>query len=191
MPSKRPSPSAPAITKETVLAELPQRMTTGFGFIGIKGLNAEVEAGEAVVVGQPILRLVAVPTTGRHYFAARSTTLHKNQIYRIAAWVRAPPSVKIEIQISDKLLPPGRKATNHGIAAFDPAAHSVFKSSGDLKGRGIEQGPEECQKISVDLATGDGEFVLAFVLISKERDTFKGDGRLGVVFGGLEVAERN
>jgi hypothetical protein len=67
----------------------------------------------------------------------------------------------------------------------------VFKSSGDLKGRGIEQGPDEWQKIWVDLATADGEFVLAFVLISKERDTFKGDGRLGVAFGGLEVAERN
>src|SRR5262245_28217786 len=191
MSSEEPGPSGPAITKETVLAELPQRMTSGFAFIGIQGLNAKVEAGDPVAAGQPILRLVAVPTTGRHYFAARSTTLHKNQVYRIAAWVRAPASVKIEMQISDKLLPPGRKPTNHAIVAFDPATHSVFKSSGDLKGRGIEQGPDEWQKIWVDLATADGEFVLAFVLISKERDTFKGDGRLGVAFGGLEVAEHN
>jgi hypothetical protein len=190
-PSEEPPPSGPVITKETVLAELPQRMASGFAFIGIQGLNAKVEAGDPIVAGQPILRLVAVPTSGRHYFAVRSTGLHKNQVYRIAAWVRAPAGVKIEMQISDKLLPPGRKATNHGIVAFDPAAHSVFKSSGDLKGRGIEQGPDEWQKIWVDLATADGEFVLAFVLISKEADTFKGDGRIGVAFGGLEVVERN
>jgi hypothetical protein len=190
-PSEEPAPSGPAITKETVLANLPQRMTSGFTFIGIVGLNAEVEAGDPVVVGQPILRLVAVPTTGRHYFAARSTTLHKNQVYRIAAGVKAPAGVKIEMQISDKLLPPGRKPTNHAIATFDPAAQSVSKSSGDLKGRGIEQGPEGWQKIWVDLATGGGEFVLAIGLISRDRSEFKGDGRLGLTFGGIEVAEPN
>src|SRR5262249_43123937 len=102
MPSEEPGPSGPAITKETVLAELPQRITAGFALIGIQGLNGKVEAGDPVAAGQPILRLVAVPTTGRHYFAAQSTTLHKNQVYRIAAWVRAPASVKIEMQISDK-----------------------------------------------------------------------------------------
>src|SRR5262249_38862801 len=65
MSSEEPVPSGPAITKETVLAELPQRMTTSFAFIGIQGLNAEVEAGEASVVGEPVLRLCAGPATGR------------------------------------------------------------------------------------------------------------------------------
>src|SRR5262249_48989253 len=61
MPSEEPAPPGAAITKETILANLPQRMTSGFAFIGIQGLNAEVEAAEQVLPGHPILRLVAVP----------------------------------------------------------------------------------------------------------------------------------
>jgi hypothetical protein len=164
-------------------------MTSGFAFIGIQGLNAEVEAGAPVVAGQPILRLVAVPTTGRHYFAARSTMLNKNQVYRITAWVKGPARVKIEV--SDELTPRYGTPTNYGNAIFHPAARTVSSSTGHLKGRGIEQGPDGWQKIWVDLTTADGEMVLAFGLLSKKGSEFKGDGRLGVTFGGIEVTARN
>src|SRR5262249_52396663 len=102
IPPEEPTPSGPVITKETVLADLPPLTMSGFAFIGIQGLNAEVEAGDPAVVGQRILRLVAVPTTGRHYFAAQSTTLKKNQVYRITAWVKDPSGVMIEMQVSDE-----------------------------------------------------------------------------------------
>jgi hypothetical protein len=190
-PSEEPAPSGPAITKETVLANLPQRMTSGFAFIGIQGLNAEVKAAEEVLRGQPILQLVAVPTTGRHYFAAQSTTLQKNHVYRIAAWVKATAGIKVEMQVSDQLSPRDGKTGNYGSAIFDPAAETVWSSSGRLKERGIEQGPDGWQKIWVDLETVSGELVLAFGLVSKDRSEFKGDGRLAVAFGGIEVAERN
>src|SRR5262249_2094864 len=189
MPSEEPAPPGAAITKETILANLPQRMTAGFAFIGIQGLNAEVEAAEQVLPGHPILRLVAVPTTGRHYFAAQSTTLHKNQVYRIAAWVKATAGMKVEMQVSDDLSPRDGKARNYGSAIFDLAAETVSSSSGRLKDRGIEQRPGGWQKIWVDLETVGGELVLAFGLVSKDRSEFKGDGRLAVAFGGIEVAE--
>jgi hypothetical protein len=184
-PPEEPTPSGPLITEETVLADVPKPTTPGFAFIGIVGLNAEVEAGNPVVAGQPILRLVAVPTTGRHYFAAQSTALNKNRVHRITAWIKARAGVKVQMQVSDKL------TVNYGSAIFNAGTRVVSSPSGGLKGRGIEQGPGEWQKIWVDLPTADGEFVLALVLISKERDTFKGDGQLGLTFGGLEVAERN
>jgi hypothetical protein len=189
IPPGEPSASGPAITKETVLADLPPLTTSGFAFIGIQGLNAEVEAGEAVVVGQRILRLVAIPTTGRHYFAARTTTLHKNQIYRITAWVKDPVGVKIEMQVSDELSPRHGVPANYGNAIFDPAARTVSSSPGRLKGRGIEQGPDGWQKIWVDLATAGGELALGFGLIKASE--FKGDGPPGLTFGGIEAAERN
>jgi hypothetical protein len=192
IPPGEPSTSGPVITKETVLADLPPLTTSGFAFIAIQGLNAEVEAGDAVVVGQPILRLVTVPTTGRHYFAAQSTMLNKNQVYRIAAWVKDPAGVKIEMQVSDELRPRRGTPANYGSAIFDPAARRVLSSSGHLKGRGIEQGPDGWQKIWVDLASADGEIVLAFGFFSSQAgNSFKGDGRLGLTFGGIEVAERN
>ena len=184
-PLEEPAPSGPVITKETVLADLPKPTTPGFAFIGIVGLNAEVEAGNPVVAGQTILRLVAVPTTGRHYFAAQSTALNKNHVHRIIAWIKAQAGVKVQMQVSDKL------TVNYGSVIFTPGTRLISSPSGGLKGRGIEQGPGEWQKIWVDLPTADGEFILALVLISKERDTFKGDGQLGLTFGGLEVAERH
>jgi hypothetical protein len=68
----------------------------------------------------------------------------------------------------------------------------VLSSSGRLKGRGIEQGPDGWQKIWVDLASADGEIVLAFGFFSSQAgNSFKGDGRLGLTFGGIEVAEHN
>jgi hypothetical protein len=191
IPPGEPSASGPVITKETVLADLPPLTTSGFAFIGIQGLNAEVEAGDPVVVGQRILRLVAVPTTGRHYLAAQSTTLNKNQVYRITAWIKDSAGVKVEMQVSDELTPRHGTPANYGTAIFDPAARTISSSPGRLKGRGMEQRPEGWQKIWVDLATAGGEFVLAFGLVSKDRNSFKGDGRLGLTFGGIEVAERN
>src|SRR5215831_1716449 len=164
IPPGEPSASGPVIVKETTLAELPPLTTSGFAFIGIQGLNAEVEAGDPVVVGQRILRLVTVPTTGRHYFAAQSTTLNKNQVYRITAWVKDPAGVKLEMQVSDELVPRHGTPANYGNVIFDPAARTVSSSPGRLKGRGIEQGPDGWQKIWVDLATAGGEMVLAFGL---------------------------
>src|SRR5262249_10544467 len=129
-PPEEPVPSGPVTTTETAVADLPPLTTSGFAFIGIRGLNVEVEAGEAVVVGQPILRLVTVPTTGRHYFAAQSRTLNKNQVYRITAWVKDPAGVNVEMQVSDELAPRHGTPANYGNAIFDPAARTMSSSPG-------------------------------------------------------------
>jgi hypothetical protein len=191
MPSEEPAPSGPAITTETVLADLPPLRTSGLAFIGIQGLNAEVEAEDPVVPGQPIVRLVAIPTSGRHYFAAQSTTLKKNQVYRITAWIKDPAGVKVQMDVSDELRPRGGTPANYGSAIFNPGARTVSRSPGHLKGTGIEQGPEGWQKIWVDLTTAGGEMVVAFSLVNKDTSEFKGDGHLGLTFGGIEVAANN
>jgi hypothetical protein len=189
---EEPAPSGPAITQETVLADLPQFTTAGVALLGIPGLNAEVQAGGSpVVAGQPILRLVAVPTTGRHYLAAHFTALDKNQVYRITGWVKAPAGANVEMELSDELKPRSGTPANYGGALFDAAGGRVLSTTGLLKGRGIEQGPEGWQKIWVDLATSGGELVLTFGLVSKDGKEFKGDGRLGLTFGGVEVAARH
>ena len=172
-PSEEPAPSGPAITTETVLADLPPLTTSSFAFIGIQGLNAEVEAGKPVVAGQPIVRLVAIPTSGRHYFAAQSTTLKKNQVYRITAWIKDPAGVKVQMEVSDELRPRGGTPANYGSAIFNPGARTVSRSPGHLKGTGIEQGPEGWQKIWVDLTTAGGEMVVAFASSAKTRANLK------------------
>jgi hypothetical protein len=66
-----------------------------------------------------------------------------------------------------------------------------LNASGLLKGRGVEQGPDEWRKIWIDLATHGGELVSVVGLVSGEGPEFKGDGHLGLAFGGIEVAPRN
>jgi hypothetical protein len=191
VPPGEPSDSGPVITTETVLADLPPLTTSGFAFIAIQGLNAEVRAGDPVVVGQRILRLVAVPTTGRHYFAAQSKTVNKNQVYRIMAWIKDPAGVKIEMEVSDELEPRHGAPANYGHVIFDPAARTVSSSPGRLKGRGTERGPNGWQKIWVDLASSGGEMVLAFGLVGKDPSELKGDNPPSLTLGGIEVTARN
>jgi hypothetical protein len=190
-PPEEPAPSGPAITVQTVLADLPPSTTPGFTILGILGLNAGVEEGSPVVSGQPILRLVAVPTSGRHYLAAQFTGLDKDRVYRITGWVKGSAAVKVEMQASDELNPRGGTAANYGNAFFDPAAGTVWNASGLLKGRGIEQGPDEWRKIWIDLATSSGDIIVVVGLVSRHGPEFKGDGHLGLTFGGIEVAARN
>ena len=180
-----PSPSpgvrnSRQIKQETTLAGLPDVTTDGLALIGITGLHAERADGDPAVMGQSVLRLVAVSTEGRHYLAARSTGLDKNRVYRITAWVKGAPGVKVELEVGD-----GK--TNYGKAIFDPARRMVTSSPPGLN-RGIEQGPHGWQKIWIDLATADDQFVLVVGIVSRDRSTFKGDGRLGLTFGGVEVA---
>jgi hypothetical protein len=169
------------------LAELPGVATDGLELVGITGLHAKVADGDPVVTGQSVLRLVAVPTEGRHYLAARSTGLDENRVYRITAWVKAAAGLKVEMELADR---PDGMPTNYGKAVFDPARQRVAGSSPGLN-RGIEQGPGDWQKIWIDLATADGRIVLAFGIVSRDRTTFKGDGRAGLTFGGIEVDLHN
>jgi hypothetical protein len=55
----------------------------------------------------------------------------------------------------------------------------------------VEQGPGEWQKVWLDVATADGEFVMSFGVLSGDSMLFKGDGRLGLTFGGTVVEPRS
>jgi hypothetical protein len=180
-PSPSPGVRDPRqIEQETALAGLPDVTTDGLALIGTTGLHAERADGDPVVMGQSVLRLVAVPTEGRHYLSARSIGLDENRVYRTTAWVKAAPGVKVELEVGDE-------KTNYGKAIFDPARRRVTSSSPGLTG-GIEQGPHGWQKIWIDLATAKDQLVLAVGIVSRDRSTFKGDGRLELTFGGVEVA---
>src|SRR5262249_55411706 len=158
------------IKQETTLAELPEVMTDGVRWFGITGLHAERADGDPVVMGQSVLRLVAVPTEGRHYLAAQASGLDENRVYRITAWGKAAPGVKVELEVGD-----GK--TNYGKAIFDPARRRVTSSSPDLNG-GVEQGPHGWEKIWIDLATAEDQLVVSFGIVSRDMSTFKGDGLL-------------
>jgi len=109
----------------------------------------------------------------------------------VTAWVKAAADVKVEVELRDGVISRNGQPLNYGFAVFDPAARLVASSSAGLKQRGIEQGPDDWQKIWLDLATTDGQFVLALGVVSRDRRLFKGDGRSGLTFGGIQIAPRD
>jgi hypothetical protein len=175
---------APGATSETQFSALPKIETAGFQWAGIAHLNVQPETGTSVVTGQPIMRIVATPQDGFHTLAGQFSGLNKNQVYRVMAWVKPTGGSNIELEASDQS---SGQPLNHAVAIFNLAGHAVISAEGAMKERGIDQGPDGWQKIWLDLMTSAGQIVISLRPINGGAVTYKGDGRLGVVLGGVEA----
>src|SRR5262249_26753386 len=132
------------------------------------------------VTGQPILRLIAIPTDGVHTLAVHFTAL-QDRIYRIAAWAKSDAGSNFGVGASD-LAATGAAL---GFGVFDLRDPSVLSSASAKAG--VEQGPGDWQKVWIDLPTSTGQFVVNMYVYMGTTNTFKGDGILGVTLGGVEV----
>jgi hypothetical protein len=189
VPAAAPAASAaaaasPSVTSETPFNALPKIETAGFQWVGIAHLNVQSESGTSVVTGQPITRIVATPQDGFHTLAGQFSGLNKNQVYRVMAWVKPTGGSNIELEASDQA---NGQTLNHAVAIFNLANHAVISADGEMKERGIDQGPDGWQKIWLDLMTSAGQIVISLRPINGSAVTYKGDGRLGVVLGGVEA----
>jgi hypothetical protein len=179
--------AAPGNTSETPFNALPKIETAGFQWAGIAHLNVQPETGTSVVTGQTIMRIVATPQDGFHTLAGQFSGLNKNQVYRVMAWVKPTGGSNIELEASDQA---NGQPLNHAVAIFNLANHAVISADGAMKERGIDQGPDGWQKIWLDLMTSAGQIVISLRPINGGAVTYKGDGRLGVVLGGVEADPR-
>jgi hypothetical protein len=176
--------AAPGATSETKFNALPKIETAGFQWAGIAHLNVQPETGPSVVTGQPIMRIVATPHEGFHTLAGQFSGLNKNQVYRVMAWVKPTGGSNIELEASDQS---SGQPLNHAVAIFNLANNAVISAEGAINERGIDQGPDGWQKIWLDLMTSAGQIVISLRPINGTAVTYKGDGRLGVVLGGVEA----
>lgn len=175
---------APGATSETQFNALPKIESAGFQWAGIAHLNVQPETGTSVVTGQPIMRIVATPQDGFHTLAGQFSGLNKNQVYRVVAWVKPTGGSNIELEASDQA---SGQPLNHAVAIFNLVSHAVISAEGAMKERGIEKGPDGWQKIWLDLMTSAGQIVISLRPINGGAVTYKGDGRIGVVLGGVEA----
>jgi hypothetical protein len=175
---------APGATSETQFNALPKIESAGFQWAGIAHLNVQPETGASVVTGQPIMRIVATPQDGFHTLAGQFSGLNKNQVYRVVAWVKPTGGSNIELEASDQA---SGQPLNHAVAIFNLVSHAVVSAEGAMKERGIEKGPDGWQKIWLDLMTSAGQIVISLRPINGGAVTYKGDGRIGVVLGGVEA----
>ena len=190
--AKPASPSAPDIasldlppvSQLTALSALPEPATPGFRWEVVRGLNVRAVNADAMVSGQPALRLTAIANDNGHTLAVRVTGLNKNQTYRIAAWVKPVAGGNVELAALDR--PDADKPVNNGDAIFDLNNHQVFESFG-VQNRDIEQHSGSWQKVWINLATSDGQFEVAVRPAMGRKFLFIGDGKLGLILGGIEV----
>jgi hypothetical protein len=187
------SPNVPAspeptekydVSHETTLGELAQLQSPNLQWLGVTNLNVQRQADRSVVSSQPILQLISTQQNGYHTLAGQITGLGNNQAYRITAWVKTIGGGNAELDVTDQ---PNRNSSR-GI--FDLSQHVVINKSDSPK-TGIEQGPDGWQKVWLDLATSDGEFTFALRPANGAEDTFKGDGKLGLIFGGIEATPKS
>ena len=183
-PAAAAAADAPGATSETAFNALPKIETAGFQWAGIAHLNVQPETGTSVVAGQTIIRIVATPQDGFHTLAGQFSGLNKNQVYRVMAWVKPTGGSNVELEASDQA---NGQPLNHAVAIFNLANNAVISADGAMKERGIDQGPDGWQKIWLDLMTSAGQIVISLRPINGGAITYKGDGRLGVVLGGVEA----
>jgi hypothetical protein len=170
---------------DSAITDLPK--TSAFDWYTVRGLNVRAANESAVVAGQAILRLVATPNETGHSLVAQYHGLNKNQVYRITAWVRPEAGGNVEIAALDQ---PAGTPVNHCLMIADLASRKILSVDG-TKAQGIEPGPGDWKKVWIELPTSDGQFLVAIRPTKGDADSYRGDGRLGVILGGIQMAPRN
>jgi hypothetical protein len=173
----------PPVSQVTALSALPEPAMPGFRWEVVRGLNVQAINVDAMVSGQPVLRLIATPNDQGHTLAVRLTGLNKNQAYRVSAWVKSVAGGNVELAALDR--PDTDKPVNNGDAVFDLRNHQVLGASG-IRDSDIEQHPNYWQKVWINLATSDGQLLVAIRPI-KDGLLYPGDGKLGLILGGIEA----
>jgi hypothetical protein len=185
----RSNPTAPVVTQATVLKDLPEITKSGefpVSWAGIKGLNASPTGEEAISPGQPVLRLVASPTSGGHYLNARVSSLQKDTLYAVGVWLKPGSQTLTFLQVADL------KPTNYGLLFCDLADRRIFNAQRDVVSRKIEPGRDGWLKLTLAQRTADGvlDVTLGFVGTANSTE-FAADGQSALTFGGIEIVPQN
>jgi hypothetical protein len=174
----------PPVSRVTALSALPEPATPGFRWEVVRGLNVQAVNADTIVSGQPILRLTATPNDNGHTLAVRLTGLNKDQTYRVSAWVKSVAGGNVELAAFDR--PDTDKPINNGDAIFDLSNHQVLDASG-VQGSNIEQHRNYWQKVWINIPTSDGQLLVAVRPINGRGLLFPGDGKLGLILGGIDA----
>ncbi len=177
--------TASASAPDTALADLPK--PAAFGWYVVRGLNVKTADETAVVDGQSILRLAATANDTGHSLVAQYQGLNKNQVYRITAWIRPEAGGNVEVAALDQ---PSGTPVNQGMVIVDLSDQKILSVNG-TEAQGVEPGPGNWQKVWLDLPTSDGQFLVAIRPVKGSADSYRGDGRLGVTLGGIQMAPRH
>ena len=120
------------------------------------GLNVKPANENAVVAGQPDLRLVSTSNETGHSLVARYHGLNKNQVYRITAWVRPEAGGNVEVEALDQ---PSGTPVNRGIVIADLSSNKFLSVTASR--RKASRAGRAIGESWIDLPTTDGQFLVA------------------------------
>jgi hypothetical protein len=202
LPLTSTASTAEQVTNISELPPLPQSSSAPNRWVLIEGLSAKVakdwreEANKtyysvpvpSVVSGQPVLRLVAVGFDRPHVLGADFGDLVPGEIYRVVAWLKTEPGVRVMIEARDSYEPNTEKPSNYGVARFNLTARSVINSDGDIIASGVEAAADEWVRVWVDLRSRDGQIFASVGPLEgrNNRHVFTPIGQR-VLFGGFEI----
>ena len=169
--------NSPAVTQESAIADLPP--IKDFTWQGVGGLNVQVLQGSSPVAGQPVWRITAVQANKRHTAVVRIGDFDRNRKYRITAWVKPQSAANFEIEASDH----ASSGASYAAGVFNLTDHSTSGPGSPS----TAPGPDGWQKVSVDLPTQTGFFIVAFYILKGGALDYAGDGILGITLGAITV----
>jgi hypothetical protein len=183
-------PSAPVIElATTAIADLPTMAKSGefpATWTNIKGLVVSPVREEAIIPGQPVLKLVALPTGDGHYLSMRVSSLQKDVVYAIRVWLKPGSQTLAFLQVND------HKPTNYGLLFCDLTDRSIFKVQRDVVSHQIEPGQDGWLKLTLALRNADGYLDVTLGFVSPGHSTvFKGNGQSTLMIGGIETVLQN
>lgn len=174
----------PPATQLTPVSALPEPGVPNFRWVLIRGFNVQAVNVPPQVPGLPVLRLAALASDNGHTLSMRVTGLNKNQVYRIAAWVKPVAGGNAQIAADDQ--PDSDNPPNNAYATFDLRDHLLLSSYG-AQAQDIEQHVGNWQKIWIDLRTSDGQFLVMVRTAKADKILYAGDGKIGLIWGGITV----
>ena len=157
------------------------------------GLTVKDETAEApVVTGFRPRRLTATPTASRHGLGIRFDHLKPGGTYHLTVWLKSAPNAWAMIEGRDSNDPATGRPVHYGAVWYDLAKAVTTNSSGDLAQLGVASAKDGWVKATFDLVTKDGQIYVTANLLEGSNGLmfFQGAGQ-NVVFGGIEIAERN
>jgi hypothetical protein len=157
------------------------------------GLTVKDEtAEEPVVAGFQPRRLTATPTASRHGLGVRFDDLKPGGTYHLTVWLKSAANAWAMVEGRDSNDPATGRPPHYGAASYNLEQMVMTTSSGDLANPGAASAKEGWVKATFDLKTKDGRIFVTANLLESSNGlmNFQGGGQ-SVVFGGVEIEERN
>jgi len=181
-----PGASGAAVTELTSPARLPELSQTSpyaVAWDNITGLHAQRIEAAPLVSGQPVLKLVAVPTFGWHRLGMRFTHLAPGTDYRISVWVKPDAARFVMLEARDE------RQRYLGRAYFDLVKRPAPSLTDQAKTAAIEVARDGWLRLSLDMPSLDGTAVVYCAIQTPAGflSEYRGNGYQGLLFGGMTM----